>query len=286
VGRKAIFAVACIVAGFLPLSAGYVPGAVARLAWGLAVTIALLAVALLAKRNAAWRKYWEIPLAFFGMALFILADRYVPGFLGTQVLHSPPVPGNPLASTVSGTVIIALDELALTVIAVVVVLWIARSSPGSIYVRRGRFGRAYLIGIVGFVAFYVLTYRALSHTRFMPVRGAFDFRRYLGLTPALLATVAANGFLEELMFRGLLMSKLNLAFGPYMSTFVQAVVFASWHLGVGYTSSVLVFVVLIVFPLGLLGGYLTRSSGSIFPASLFHAGADMPIYLGFLTYVS
>jgi membrane protease YdiL (CAAX protease family) len=101
-----------------------------------------------------------------------------------------------------------------------------------------------------------------------------------------LIAVAANGFLEELMFRGLLMSKLNIAFGPFLSTFVQAVIFASWHVGVTYTSSAVVFLVFFVFPLGLLAGYLTRSSGSIFPSALFHAGADMPIYLGFLSYVS
>ncbi|MGO4586928.1 CPBP family intramembrane glutamic endopeptidase [Arthrobacter sp. 2RAF6] len=285
-GRKTIFAVACIVAGFLPVSAGYVPGDAARLACGLVVTIALLALSLLARRSAAVRGYWEIPLAFFGMSLFILADRYVPGFLASQVLHSPPVPGNPLASTVPGTVIIELDELLLTVVAVLVVVWISRSSPASIYVRKGRFGRAYVIGIIGLVGFYVLTFGALSHSRFMPVHGAFDFGRYLSLTPALLAAVAANGFLEELMFRGLLMSRLNLAFGPYLATFIQAAIFASWHVGVTYTASALLFIVLLAFPLGLIGGYLTRNSGSIIPSSLFHAGVDMPIYLGFLSYVS
>jgi membrane protease YdiL (CAAX protease family) len=120
----------------------------------------------------------------------------------------------------------------------------------------------------------------------MPVHGTFDFNRYLSLTPALLAAVAANGFLEELMFRGLLMWRLNLVFGPLLATGVQAIIFASWHVGVTYTSSALVFVVLVVFPLGLIAGYLTRSSGSIVPSSLFHAGADMPIYLEFLSYAS
>ena len=285
-GQRAMFAVACIAAGFLPLTAGYIPGDAARLVYGLLVTGALLALALLARRSPTLHRYWEIPLAFFGMALFILADRYVPNFLVTRILGQAPVSGNPLASTVSGTVVIELDELLLTVIAVLVVVWISRSSLGSIYLRRGRFGRAYVIGIVGFLAFYVLTFRVLSHTSFMAVHGSFSFSRYLSLTPALLIAVAANGFLEELMFRGLLMSKLNIAFGPYLSTFVQAVVFASWHVGVTYTSSAVVFVVFVVFPLGLFAGYLTRSSGSIFPSALFHAGVDMPIYLGFLSYVS
>jgi membrane protease YdiL (CAAX protease family) len=285
-GQTAVFAITCIIAGFLPVAAGFIPGAVAQLAAGLLITAAFLSVALLARRSSALRGYWEIPLAFFGLALFVLADRYVPHLLVTRILHKPPIPGNPLASTVSGMIAVQLDELLLTVIAVLVVLWISRSSLGSISLRRGRVGRAYLIGIVGFVAFYLLTYRALSHSRFMPVHGTIGLTRYLALTPALLAVVATNAFSEELMFRGLLMSKLNLAFGPYLSTVVQAVIFASWHVGVSYTSSVLVFVVLLVFPLGLFGGYLTRSSGSIFPSSMFHAGTDIPIYLGFLSYVT
>jgi uncharacterized protein len=283
---KAAAVLACIAAGYLPMAARYVPGDVARFVYGLCVTIALLTVALLARRSPALRRYWEIPLAFFGLALFALADRYVPGFLRTEVLHVRATSKNPIASTVSGTVIIQLAELLLAVLAVLVVLWISRTSPSSIYVRRGRFGRAYVIGIIGLAAFYVLTFRALQHSRLLPVHGTIDFSRFLSLTPALLLVTSTNAFLEELLFRGLLMSKLNIAFGPYLATVVQAVIFASWHLGVTYTPFVLVFVVFFTFPLGLLAGYLTRSSGSILPSWLFHWGADMPIYLGFLSYVS
>jgi uncharacterized protein len=285
-GEKAAATIACIVAGYLPVSAGYVPGAVARLAYGVCVTLGLLALALLARRSSTLRRYWEIPLAFFGLALFVLADRYVPDFFRAQVLRVRTTSGNPIASTVSGTVIIQLDELLLTVLAVSVVLWISMTSPGSIYLRRGRLGRAYVIGIIGLVAFYVLTFRFLQHSRLIPVHGIIDFSRYLSLTPALLVVAGTNAFSEELLFRGLLMSRLNIAFGPYLATLVQAIIFASWHLGITYTPFVLVFVLFVTFPLGLLAGYLTRSSGSILPSWLFHAGADIPIYLGFLSYVA
>ncbi len=284
--QQAALAVACVVAGFLPLSAGYVAGGVARFAYGVLVTAVLGTLALLARQTASLRKYWEIPLAFFGLALFVLADRYVPRLVELNLLHDSPVPGNPYASTVAGTVVIQLVELLLTVAAVLLVLWLSGSSLSSIYVRRGRFGRAHVIGIVGLIVFYVLTFRVLSRTTFMPEHGVITLARYLSLTPPLLIMVATNGSLEELMFRGLLMSKLNLTFGPVLATFVQAIVFASWHVGVTYTSSALVFIVLFVLPLGLLGGYLTRSARSILPSSLLHAGLDMPIYLGFLSYVS
>ena len=43
---------------------------------------------------------------------------------------------------------------------------------------------------------------------------------------------------------------------------------------------------LLIFPIGLITGYLTRSAGSIFPSSILHAGIDMPVYLGFLSYAT
>ena len=285
-GRKAAFGVVSVAVGFLPQSAGYIPGDVARFIYGLLVTVVMLALALMARRSAAWRRYWEIPLAFFGLALFMLADQYVPAYLRANVLHVGTTSGNPIAATVSGTVILQLDELLLAVLSVLVVLWISRSSLSSIYFRSGRFGRAYVIGIIGLLALYLLGFRLLSHSRFIPVHGTIDISRYLSLTPTLLVVAGTNAFLEELLFRGLLMSKLNMAFGPYLATFLQAVIFASWHVGVTYTPFLLVFLVLNVFPLGLLAGYLTRSSGSIFPSWLFHVGADIPIYLAFLSYVA
>jgi len=284
-GHKAVFAVACVVGAFLPAAGGYVPGA-ARFIYLLVLAVVMLALALVARRSPAWHRFWEIPLVFFGMALFWLADNYVPDFLRANVLHIGTTSGNPTASTVAGTIILQFNELILTLIAVAIVLWISRTSLSSIYFRRGKFGRAYVIGIVGFFAFYVLTFRALSQAHFLPVHGTLDFSRYLSLTPALLVVAGTNSFLEELLFRGLLMSKLNIPFGPYLATVVQAIIFASWHVGVTYTPSVLLFVGLYVFPLGLVTGYLARSSGSILPAWFFHAGADLAIYLGFLTAVS
>lgn len=285
-GRTVIFAVACLVAGFLPVAAGYVPGGVVRFAYGLVITVGLLALALLARRSSTLSRYWEIPLVFFGMALFWLADRYVPDFLRTQVLHVGTLSGNPIASTLSGTIIVQLDELVLTVLAVLVVLGISRTPLSSIYVRRGRVGRAYVIGVIGLLALYFLTFRVLQHSRFVSFQGSLDFSRYLSLTPALLVVIGTNAFLEELFFRGLLMSKLNIAFGPYVATLVQAVIFTSWHAGITYTPFLLAFLLLFIFPVGLLAGYLTRSSGSILPAWLFHMGADIPLYVGFLSYVT
>lgn len=48
----------------------------------------------------------------------------------------------------------------------------------------------------------------------------------------------------------------------------------------------LLFLIVFVFPLGLFGGYLMRKTDSVLAPAIFHAGADIPIYLSFLTFVT
>jgi len=106
------------------------------------------------------------------------------------------------------------------------------------------------------------------------------------LTPALLILVISNGFQEEFLFRGLFLQRYNAFFGAYVSNILQALVFAFAHAGVTYTPNALVFILVSVFPLGLIAGYLMRSSNGVIAPAIFHAGVDIPIYLAFLTYVS
>jgi membrane protease YdiL (CAAX protease family) len=63
-------------------------------------------------------------------------------------------------------------------------------------------------------------------------------------------------------------------------------VFTVAHVGISYTPNALLFLVVFVFPLGLFGGYLMRRTDSALAPVIFHAGADLPIYLSFLSFVT
>jgi membrane protease YdiL (CAAX protease family) len=63
-------------------------------------------------------------------------------------------------------------------------------------------------------------------------------------------------------------------------------VFAAAHVGVTYTPNFLLFAVLLIFPLGLFGGYLMRRTNSVITPGIFHGALDMGIYLAFLSYAS
>jgi uncharacterized protein len=284
VSQKSLLAVLCLVAGVLALSMRYVPGEVVRIVWGLVVAAIFLALALSLRQRASLRRYWELPFAFCVLALFVVLDNTIPTFVATSVLRNPPIPGNPLASTIGGSVIVQVVEVVITLVVVVGLTKAADGSLGSISLRWGSFGRALIIGMAGFVFFYGL-FVIHPASQFFPTRGAMTTRHVLALTPALLTVVLGNGFLEELVFRGLFLRKYDAVFGPYLANTVQAAIFALAHVGVSYTPFALLFIALIVFPLGLLLGYLMRSSNGIVAGSLFHAGADIPIYLAFLSYV-
>jgi membrane protease YdiL (CAAX protease family) len=98
--------------------------------------------------------------------------------------------------------------------------------------------------------------------------------------------VLSNGFQEEFLFRGLFLQKYDWLFGARVANVLQALIFAIAHAGVTYTPVALLFIVLIIFPTGLVAGYLMRATHGVIAPAIFHAGVDIPLYLAFLAYVS
>ena len=114
--QKAILAMVCLAAGAAPLAARLIPDDVARVACGLVIALAYLAVALFVRQRSALQHFWQLALAFFVLALWGVLNSSIPGFVGTSILHDPPNGGNPLASTVSGTVVIQLLETLIAIV--------------------------------------------------------------------------------------------------------------------------------------------------------------------------
>jgi membrane protease YdiL (CAAX protease family) len=120
----------------------------------------------------------------------------------------------------------------------------------------------------------------------LPENGTLTLGRFLALTPALLLVSLSNGFEEEFLFRGLFLQKYEVFFGARIANVLQALVFVAAHVGVTYTPNFLLFSVLLIFPLGLFGGYLMRRTNSVITPGIFHGALDMGIYLAFLSYAS
>jgi membrane protease YdiL (CAAX protease family) len=96
------------------------------------------------------------------------------------------------------------------------------------------------------------------------------------IVPAL-ALAVANGTMEELAYRGALMSWLTPASGSLLALVGQAVVFAAAHTGRDYVASALP-VLLVVGAGGLLAGLIVRRSGSLWLPIVVHICFDVPLY--------
>ena len=284
VRQQSLLALLCLCAGIAPLAARWMPDDVVKLSYGFLLTAIFLAFTLLARKVSSLRPFWELSFAFFIFAFVQLLNNSIPPYFGLYILHQSSVPGNPFASTVLGTVIIQLPETVIAIVPILVLTKAAGRSFDSIYVRIGKLGRWFIFAIIAFVIFYVLTVRGVG-SRFFSTSEALTLPHMLTLTPALLVLVISNGFQEELLFRGLFLQKFHSFFGLFVSNLLQAVIFSVAHVGVTYAPLALLFIVVIVFPLGLFAGYLMRTTNGIITPALFHAGADIPIYLVFLASV-
>lgn len=115
---------------------------------------------------------------------------------------------------------------------------------------------------------------ALAEPFFGPVR--LHLGEPLAIVPALSLAIA-NGTMEELAYRGALMSWVSRASGPLVALIGQAIVFGAAHTGSDYVGSAIpvLFVVAIG---GLIAGLIVRRTGSLWLPVVVHICFDVPLY--------
>jgi len=139
-----------------------------------------------------------------------------------------------------------------------------------IYLSKGKLALGLLIGFLTFILFGL--FALLSNKQ--SIEPAFISKNLVWI----LLFVFSNAFMEELLFRGILIKSLNNFLKPVWTIVLTAIVFAAAHLQVTYTPDVL-FLALIVLILGLIWGYLIYYTKSIIASVLFHAGGDLLIII-------
>jgi len=158
----------------------------------------LLLIAVLLKRSANYQKYWLVPFGLFIMALAVTLDWIVGRFL-VETLNietdSPRV-----------NALMKLNEAVLIIVVILFFTRVSGSSFSSIYVQWGNKKWGIIIGLTtlifsvavsGFGAKYLFMAQNLTLARVIP------------WVPWLLIYVLSNGAMEELLFRGLFLQKLE-----------------------------------------------------------------------------
>jgi membrane protease YdiL (CAAX protease family) len=227
----------------------------------LALMLGMLAAALALRTHTRLRQYWRLAFAYFVASCAILLSDYS----GDWALISS---GQTL-NTAKGFTSLKLGEDAAIIGTIVAFALLTRDDPEKLYLSKGRLRLGLVIGITSFLVF---TAAGVSSTLAKGIRP----EKVRELLPSFLLIVLADGFMEELLFRGLFLRRLGRFMGDHWANVLTAMVFTFVHLGVQFTPSLPAFL-LIVFLLGLLWGLIMQRTGSVLAPALFHAGVDMLI---------
>jgi membrane protease YdiL (CAAX protease family) len=114
----------------------------------------------------------------------------------------------------------------------------------------------------------------LAEPFFGPIH--LDLSQPLAVVPALTLAIA-NGTMEEVAYRGALMSWMSRVTAPAVALIGQAVVFGAAHTGTDFVASPWP-VVLAVIVGGWLAGIIVRRTGSLWLPIVVHIALDVPLY--------
>ena len=174
---------------------------------------------------------------------------------------------------------VLLASAAEALLTVVVALIAMRASPPDLrpLLRLRRFGPAAAIATVAGVAAFLLLVMLLPAT----------LLGREGLAPVALArdlplqgpASALQSLAQELQFRGLLLGALDRVAPAWAANLGQAAFFGLAHIAVQYQGPAGAFVPVTIL-LGLVFGWITQRTGSLWPAILIHAVADVAVTVG------
>ncbi|MCW4053790.1 MAG: CPBP family intramembrane metalloprotease [Candidatus Bathyarchaeota archaeon] len=224
-----------------------------------------LLIARFVRNRKPLRRYWQIFFAFFVASVAILFDILV----------------NLPSETESGLVLDMLVSTAIIVSTIIIIIRVSGNSLGSIFPRKGNLRLGLTSGLIGFF-FFALT--AIPAAQYLFQGQNLSLDRLIAWLPWILPIVLLNGIREELLYRGLFLKRFEPDLGLKTSNLLQAIIFSLSHsvAGIGlnnYTPFVWALVIF-TFSLGLLWGYIIQRTDSIIGSALFHAGTDIPIFLG------
>ncbi len=228
------------------------------------LTAAFLVASWLLRRSEKGKEYGQVFYAFFVGGLAILFSTLFSGDLIGLLGFAPTNP--------QGIAMAKLSESTLRVMAVLVMMAVVGADRRSMYLGKGKLGLGLAVGIPAFLVLVAIAFIPMASQEGM-------FSKLLALSPWILIFVFSNGFMEELLYRGLFLKRYEPFLGKGLSNLLTAIVFTLIHVQVTYVSDVLQFL-LIVFPLALIWGYLMQKTDGLWGSAVFHAGADCMIIFG------
>jgi membrane protease YdiL (CAAX protease family) len=251
------FTVESLVFAIITLSP-YLPQTV-LLGFHTGLTAVLLIIALFLKRSEKGMPYWPVFYAFFVAGAAVLTS----GLFSNDLLRLL----GQTVTTPQGIATAKFSESILRVIPILMLMPVMGFDWRSMYLQAGKVRFWLPIAIAAMVVFPALAYFPLSGSQ----AGVLD--KLLPLWPWILLFVLSNGFMEELLYRGIFLKRYEPFLGEGLSTILTAIVFAIMHTQVTYAAQMIQFLV-IVLVLSMIWGVLIQKTDSLWGAVLFHAAGD------------
>ena len=227
----------------------------------------LLSVALFLRKKQRFKKYWQLPFAFFiltvAISLYFIFAQYLIKYLGASDL------------TPVGWALPKVNELFVVVSVIVTFTFLSGGNLDSIYIQKGNLKLGLTIGLI---AFFVFVLGAIPMASLFQAQD-LTLAKIISWIPWILIYVLANAAMEELLFRGLFLRKLEPFFGKFFSNFFVAAIFSVIHLSGNLTGDERIFVAFL-FPLAIALGYIIQKTDNLWGSILFHAGMDIPVMIG------
>jgi len=223
-----------------------------------------LVLTIVSARRTKGKKLWPIPFAFF-LAAFCQLLAWLFSGLPVRWFHLD-------VTSVNGMAVAKFSQSLLIIIPVILLTKVSGQNLDSIYIQKGKIRYGLSIGLLAFFVFAVFLILQAKNAD-----GGLS--RLLAASPWILVFVISNGFVEELLFRGLFLKKFESFLGKAASNLLTAIVFTLAHMKVEYVISgeILRFLAM-VFILAIVWGYLMQKSESLIGPVLFHAGADLLLF--------
>ena len=234
--------------------------------------IALITIlGLLSLTARKWQKVeslWPLLSGLFIMAVAVSLTWITANYLIDHVGLSGKDP--------RGFALLKLNDLVVIGVTIIGLSRCLGFSFADLYLQMGKIKLGFIFGLG---LFLVAAATAVPSGQFLFKLDPAKLEGWQNWIGWLLLFVLANGFMEELLFRGLFLKKLEALLGEFFASLTIAVVFSALHFGVGYTSDQWMFQVILLL-LAMAFAAVMQKTRSLWPAALFHAGMDISVMLG------
>ena len=226
-----------------------------------AIIIGFLSYAIYCFRYKNFDRIGRISFTFFTAALAMFLGLYLGKYI-TSLAHLS-------HASLSGFTLSKLSEDMIIIITILLLNKISGGNRKSLYLTFGKWKLGLLIGVP---IFLIISFLAVLQSRLSGISPEFLIR----VSPSIFLIVFADGFMEELLFRGLFLKPFSSVIGDRFSNILTAVLFALAHIQITYISEIILFLS-VLFVLGLIWGFIIQRTKSLLASVLFHAGADLLI---------